>query len=91
MPRPNVRLRSVDATRQRARGAEEAPRVDRSRSRSRTGSSRGTLRKFFEEKGFGFLRPEGGGNDVFVHVRDNPALRGCQWGDPVTYDVEYDD
>ena len=28
----------------------------------------GNIITYFEEKGFGFLRPEGGGRDVFFHI-----------------------
>lgn len=54
-------------------------------------SSSGTIKKFFEDKGFGFVTPDEGGDDVFVHVKDNPSLEGCQQGDAVTYDAEWDD
>ena len=54
-------------------------------------SSTGTIKKFFEDKGFGFVTPDEGGDDVFVHVKDSPDLEGCQQGDAVTYDAEWDD
>ena len=28
----------------------------------------GSVMTYFEEKGFGFLRPDGGGKDIFIHV-----------------------
>ena len=51
----------------------------------------GTIRKVFTGKGFGFISPDDGGDDVFVHVKDNPDLVGCQAGDAVRYDLEWDD
>ncbi len=54
-------------------------------------SSTGVIKKFFEDKGFGFVTPDEGGDDVFVHVKDNPDLEGCQQGDAVSYDAEWDD
>ncbi|WP_456816189.1 cold shock domain-containing protein [Bradyrhizobium sp. USDA 4508] len=45
---------------------------------------------FIENRGFGFIRPDDGGSDVFFHFR---ALEpGCyaEVGDAVTFDTEID-
>ena len=55
-------------------------------------SSTGTVKKFFADKGFGFVTPDDGSEDVFVHVKENPDLgEDCQGGEKVTYDAEWDD
>mmetsp|Transcript_49011 Transcript_49011/g.138490 ORF Transcript_49011/g.138490 Transcript_49011/m.138490 type:complete len:104 (+) Transcript_49011:44-355(+) len=53
----------------------------------------GTVKKFFEDKGFGFITPDGGGEDVFVHRKVNGADRTAYLseGDAVEYEVEWDD
>ena len=46
---------------------------------------RGTLKSWNDAKGFGFIQPEGGGEQLFVHIS---AMRGDsrpQVGDAVTY------
>ncbi|MCW1414120.1 MULTISPECIES: cold-shock protein [Rhizobium] len=50
----------------------------------------GTVKFFNNDKGFGFITPDNGGTDVFVHVS---ALRGgasIRDGDKVSYDVGQD-
>merc|ERR1712072_1069224 len=54
-------------------------------------SSTGTIKKFFEEKGFGFITPDDSSEDVFAHVKECPDLGGCQPGDAVNYDTRWDD
>jgi len=53
----------------------------------------GVVKKFFEEKGFGFITPNDGSEDVFVHRKVNGDDRTAylEEGDKVEYEVEYDD
>lgn len=47
----------------------------------------GTVKFFNEGKGFGFITPDEGGKDIFVHAN---ALNGTRLneGDKVSFDVE---
>lgn len=46
----------------------------------------GTVKFFNDAKGFGFITPEDGGKDVFVHV--NGLNDDIREGDKVSFDVE---
>jgi CspA family cold shock protein len=50
--------------------------------------SRGTLKWFNSQKGYGFIQPQGGGKDVFVHIsavkRTGPS--GLNEGQVVEYE-----
>ncbi len=48
--------------------------------------SNGTVKFFNSVKGFGFITPESGDKDVFVHV--NGTIDDINDGDSVSYDVE---
>jgi CspA family cold shock protein len=52
----------------------------------------GTVKFFNVQKGFGFIQPEGGGKDVFVHISavEKAGLRQLADGQRVTFDVEKD-
>jgi CspA family cold shock protein len=52
----------------------------------------GQVKFFNTTKGFGFIAPEGGGKDVFVHVTAVQAagLRGLNEGQRVQFDIESD-
>ena len=49
----------------------------------------GTVKWFNAEKGFGFIQPEEGGADVFVHISavTGAGLRGLNEGQKISYDV----
>jgi len=50
----------------------------------------GTVKWFNSTKGFGFIEPESGGRDVFVHISaiERAGLTGLADAQKVTYDVE---
>jgi CspA family cold shock protein len=49
--------------------------------------SNGTVKFFNDGKGFGFITPDDGGKDVFVHVK-GLMCDSINEGDKVSYDVE---
>jgi CspA family cold shock protein len=52
----------------------------------------GTVKFFNTAKGFGFIAPEGGGKDVFVHATavEAAGIGLLNEGDKVTFDVQPD-
>jgi CspA family cold shock protein len=49
---------------------------------------RGTIRNWISHKGFGFIRPDSGGTDVFVHINEVDDSRDqLTPGDVVEFEV----
>jgi CspA family cold shock protein len=57
-----------------------------------SGSGSGTVKWFNPTKGFGFIQPSDGGQDVFVHISavEQAGLRGLNEGQTVEYELEQD-
>ena len=49
----------------------------------------GTVKWFNGTKGFGFIQPDDGGKDVFVHVSavEKAGMRGLNEGQKIQYDI----
>jgi CspA family cold shock protein len=52
----------------------------------------GTVKWFNIQKGFGFIQPDDGGPDAFVHISavEKAGLRGLNEGDKVSFDLVMD-
>ena len=54
--------------------------------------STGTVKWFNSQKGFGFIQPEDGSKDVFVHISavERAGMRSLNEGQKVSFDVVAD-
>lgn len=54
--------------------------------------TRGTVKFFNSQKGFGFIQPDDGQKDVFVHISavERAGLSGLAEGQKVSFDTESD-
>lgn len=52
----------------------------------------GTVKWFNEQKGYGFIQPENGGNDIFVHISavERSGMRTLTEGQKVTFELKHD-
>ena len=52
----------------------------------------GTVKFYNSAKGFGFIAPEGGGKDVFVHATalEAAGMRSLNEGDKVSFEIQPD-
>ena len=50
---------------------------------------KGTVKWFNAQKGFGFIQPDDGGKDVFVHISavERAGMNGLNEGQKVSYEV----
>ncbi len=53
----------------------------------------GTVKFFNHNKGYGFIQPDGGGKDAFVHATavERAGLPPLEEGQKITYDLETDE
>jgi len=51
--------------------------------------AQGTVKWFNSQKGFGFIQPDSGDADVFVHISavERAGLRGLNEGQKISYDI----
>ncbi len=51
--------------------------------------AKGTVKWFNSQKGFGFIQPEDGSGDVFVHISavERAGMRGLNDGQKVNYEL----
>ena len=52
----------------------------------------GTVKWFNETKGFGFIQPDNGGKDVFVHISavERAGMRNLIEGQKISYEIQTD-
>ena len=53
---------------------------------------KGTVKWFNTQKGFGFIQPDAGGPDVFVHISavERAGMRGLNEGQKISYEIVAD-
>lgn len=53
----------------------------------------GTVKWFNDQKGYGFIQPDNGGNDVFVHISavERAGMQSLKEGQKIKYDLKTDE
>ncbi|MBV8797208.1 MAG: cold-shock protein [Hyphomicrobiales bacterium] len=54
--------------------------------------TQGTVKWFNDQKGFGFIQPDDGSKDVFVHISavERAGMRSLSEGQKISYDIVAD-
>jgi CspA family cold shock protein len=81
-------------------GREMSGRADARKARRRSNAGRGvfpmamtgTVKFFNGERGYGFIKPDDGGRDVFVHITavERAGLKDLMEGQRISFEVEPD-
>ena len=68
------------------------PAVEHHGDKSFPMATAGTVKFFNAERGYGFIKPDDGGRDVFVHVTavERAGLKSLAEGQRISFDVEPD-
>jgi len=55
-------------------------------------AQQGTVKFFNPDKGYGFIKPDDGGKDIFVHVTalEQAGLQSLNEGQRITFEIEPD-
>jgi CspA family cold shock protein len=55
-------------------------------------AQQGTVKFFNADKGYGFIKPDDGGRDIFVHVTalEQAGLQSLNEGQRITFEIEPD-
>jgi CspA family cold shock protein len=76
----------VDGTAQDAETAEpEQPEQPEQREQPVPGAMTGTVARFIPDKGYGFITPDDGSEDIFIHLNQCNGAESLIVGDAVTY------
>jgi cold shock protein len=72
-----------------SRAKREGSNTDSSERRT---MQAGTVKFYNDQKGFGFIQPDDGGKDVFVHATalERAGIRGLHEGQKVSFDTQED-
>jgi CspA family cold shock protein len=54
--------------------------------------AKGTVKWFNDQKGFGFIQPNNGGSDVFVHISavERAGMKTLKEGQVISFDLQRD-